>query len=97
MASNNWSASVSPITNKIVSNNFCGNNFNPTWKYCLRIPNIRRWKLNYCGEEFRGGVYRLKHHLVRTMKDVKLYTIVPYEVKNQITIVVDLKTKMIHK
>jgi hypothetical protein len=38
-------------------------------------------RCNYCQQEFIGGVYRLKHHLVGTSKNVKYCKLVPDDAK----------------
>ncbi|KAF8400142.1 hypothetical protein HHK36_013438 [Tetracentron sinense] len=47
-----------------------------TWEHCITVrPNNKMLlKCNYCGQEYHGGVFRLKHHLARTRKNVKACT-----------------------
>ncbi|KAF8412004.1 hypothetical protein HHK36_004563 [Tetracentron sinense] len=47
-----------------------------TWEHCTTVrPNNKMLlKCNYCGQEYHGGVFRLKHHLARTRKNVKACT-----------------------
>ncbi|KAF8369944.1 hypothetical protein HHK36_032026 [Tetracentron sinense] len=44
-----------------------------TWEHCTLVhpKNKMILKCNYCGQTYHGGVFRLKHHLARTHKNVK--------------------------
>ncbi|KAF1888935.1 hypothetical protein Lal_00036648 [Lupinus albus] len=42
------------------------------WKYVISIDgSIRKIQCKYCTNIFNGGIYRLKHHLDGTQKDVE--------------------------
>ncbi|XP_058775073.1 uncharacterized protein LOC131649323 [Vicia villosa] len=88
-----------PLPNNInVPKNAPGNKSDPAWKHALPVPNSKKWKCKFCREDFSGGVYRIKHHLAGTSKDVKPCRAVPDEVKKEIvTVVVELQTKLIQK
>lgn len=49
------------------------------------------------GEEFSRGVYRVKHHLAGTSRDIKPCRVVLDEVKKELITIVDLQTKLIKK
>jgi len=43
----------------------------PTWNHCVSLDGKAiNVKCNYCEKVLSGATYRLKHHLVRTSKDV---------------------------
>ncbi|KAF9618048.1 hypothetical protein IFM89_039483 [Coptis chinensis] len=43
-----------------------------TWKHCTKVGDGKKAKLkcNYCGKEYSGGVFRIKHHLACTHENV---------------------------
>ncbi|KAF9605293.1 hypothetical protein IFM89_015909 [Coptis chinensis] len=43
-----------------------------TWKHCTKVGDGKKAKLkcNYCGKEYSGGVFRIKHYLVCTHENV---------------------------
>jgi hypothetical protein len=54
------------------------------WNHGVAIDGTgRKIKCKYCGKIVSGGVYRLKHHLAGTNKDVEACPTVPIEVKVQ--------------
>ncbi|KAK3218585.1 hypothetical protein Dsin_012555 [Dipteronia sinensis] len=47
----------------------------PAWKHCKGVErgdgkSYKYVVCNYCNQEVKGGVSRLKHHLAQTQKDV---------------------------
>ncbi|KAI9177996.1 hypothetical protein LWI28_021530 [Acer negundo] len=61
---------------------------NPAWKHCKEVERDdgKYYKYvvrNYCQQEIKGGVSRLKHHLVQTSKDVRKCPSVPDDVKDE--------------
>nr|XP_007147219.1 hypothetical protein PHAVU_006G105700g [Phaseolus vulgaris]ESW19213.1 hypothetical protein PHAVU_006G105700g [Phaseolus vulgaris] len=54
----------------------------PAWKHCVSVDGTtRKLKCKYCEKVLTGGVYRLKHHLAGTSKDVGACVSVPEDVK----------------
>jgi hypothetical protein len=54
------------------------------WNHGVAIDGTgRKIKCKYCGKIVSGGVYRLKHHLAGTNKNVEACPTVPIEVKVQ--------------
>ncbi|XP_077245531.1 uncharacterized protein LOC143885307 [Tasmannia lanceolata] len=53
-----------------------------TWEHCTTaVPNNKtRLRCNYCGKEYSGGVFRMKHHLGRTKQNVAACTQNPDDV-----------------
>ncbi|KAF9599755.1 hypothetical protein IFM89_001701 [Coptis chinensis] len=43
-----------------------------TWKHCTKVGDGKKAKLkcNYCGKEYSGGNFRIKHHLAYTRENV---------------------------
>ncbi|MED6187464.1 hypothetical protein PIB30_076752 [Stylosanthes scabra] len=59
---------------------------------------LRKIKCNYCQKIFSGSVYRIKHHLAGTKKDVSAYENVSPEVRKQMwDIVVGLQANLMRK
>ncbi|GAU36121.1 hypothetical protein TSUD_374840 [Trifolium subterraneum] len=69
------------------------------WNHDVAIDETRRKiKCKYCGKIVSGGVYRLKHHLAGTQKDVEACPTVPVEVKVQMwDVVASLQQKLVKK
>ncbi|KAK4278246.1 hypothetical protein QN277_016115 [Acacia crassicarpa] len=54
------------------------------WKHGVEVDgNGRKIQCNYCKKTITGGVYRFKHHLVETQKDVGAYSSVPEKVRKE--------------
>jgi hypothetical protein len=54
------------------------------WKHGVADPaNPRKIQCKYCKKWLIGGVYRLKHHLAGTQKDVDACKAVPDEIKRE--------------
>jgi len=44
---------------------------NPAWSHCISTDGkARNLKCKYCEKVLTDGIYRLKHHLAETSKDV---------------------------
>jgi hypothetical protein len=69
------------------------------WNHGVAIDGTgRKIKCKYCGKIVSGGVYRLKHHLAGTNKDVEACPTVPIEVKVQMwDVVASLQQKLAKK
>lgn len=69
------------------------------WKYGSPVEEDgRKIKCKFCEKTVTGGIYRLKHHLAGTQKDVGACRAVPEEVKKEIwEIVVGLQEKLLKK
>ena len=82
-ASGSGSGSVSASVNKkIVRKNAAGNRSDVGWQHGYEVEKDgRKIKCKYCEKVVTGGVYRLKHHLACTKKDVGACPSVPDEVK----------------
>jgi hypothetical protein len=62
-----------------------GNKTDVAWKHGVPDPaNPRKIQCKYCKKWVTGGVYRLKHHLAGTQKDVEACKAVPNEIKSEI-------------
>ncbi|KAK4278737.1 hypothetical protein QN277_016540 [Acacia crassicarpa] len=79
------SASVSNtsivVGGKRLSKNAPGNKSNPPWKHCVEVPGTKKLKCKYCPKVMSARVFRVKHHLVGTSKDVEPCISVPEEIK----------------
>ncbi|KAK1589206.1 hypothetical protein Q3G72_031502 [Acer saccharum] len=59
------------------------------WKHCKKVErgdgkSYKYVVCNYCKQEVKEGVSRLKHHLAQTQKDVRKCPLMPQEVKDKI-------------
>jgi hypothetical protein len=62
-----------------------GNKLNVGWQYSIDVDkNSRKVKCKYCQKNLSGGIYRFKHHLTCTRKDVELCQQVLEDVKKMI-------------
>lgn len=70
-----------------------GNRSDIGWKYGKDIENTgRKVECNYCHKVINGGIFRFKHHLAGSNKDVLACTHVNEEVKLQMmNIVVEME------
>jgi hypothetical protein len=67
---------------KTLPKNALGNQTDVAWKHGVADPaNPRRIQCKYCKKWVTGGVYRLKHHLAGTQKDVEVCKAVPDEIE----------------
>ncbi|XLR53545.1 hypothetical protein S83_004217 [Arachis hypogaea] len=58
---------------KKIAKNTAGNRSDKAWKYGISVDgDAKKIKCKYCDKVVTGGVYRLKHHLAGTKKDVDL-------------------------
>ncbi|KAK4259837.1 hypothetical protein QN277_006128 [Acacia crassicarpa] len=80
-------ASATPSVNnttvggKRLTRNALGNKLDPAWKHAIEIPGTKKLKCKYFPKVISAGVFRVKHHLAGTSKDVELCISVPEEVK----------------
>ncbi|KAK4283016.1 hypothetical protein QN277_000020 [Acacia crassicarpa] len=80
-------ASATPSVNntivggKRLARNAPGNKLDPGWKHAIEIPRTKKLKCKYCPKVISAGVFRVKHHLAGTSKDVEPCILVPEEVK----------------
>ncbi|KAJ6287677.1 hypothetical protein OIU78_000014 [Salix suchowensis] len=59
-----------------------GNRLDVGWQHGIDIENTsRKVQCKYCQKIFSGGIYRFKHHLACTRKDVESCHQVPADVK----------------
>ncbi|KAK8926167.1 hypothetical protein KSP39_PZI018649 [Platanthera zijinensis] len=81
------------------SKNAPGSKNDNGWKYGIPIEeDARKIRCKFCEKTFSGGIYRLKHHLAGTKKDVGACRAVPAEVKKEMReIVVGLQEKLVKK
>ncbi|RYR13469.1 hypothetical protein Ahy_B04g070453 [Arachis hypogaea] len=79
------SGSTAAITSKRkVSKNALGSRTNVGWEHGISVgEDGKKIQCKYCYKFFLGGVYRMKHHLTGTQKDVGACTAVSDEVKKQ--------------
>ncbi|RYR39494.1 hypothetical protein Ahy_A09g045050 [Arachis hypogaea] len=79
------SGSTAGITcKKKVAKNALGSRTDVGWEHGISVgEDGKKIQCKYCHKFFSGGVYRLKHHLVGTQKDVGACTTVSDEVKKQ--------------
>ena len=71
----------------------------PAWKHCVSVDG-KTWKLKckYCEKVLTEGVYRLKHHLAGTSKDVGACVSVPEDVrKPMLDTVLNLQRSLLRK
>jgi hypothetical protein len=70
---------------KKVTKNTIGNRDDPGWKHGISIDGgIQNITWKYCEKVIRGGgIYRLKHHLAGSQKDVKPCRAVPEDVQKE--------------
>lgn len=74
-----------PPRQKKLPKNAPGNRTDMAWKHGIADPdNPRKIQCKYCQKKVTGGVYRLKHHLAGTQKDVEACKAVPDEIKREI-------------
>jgi len=73
-----------------------GNRSDIAWKHCNSVGgDTRKLQCKYCQKVVTGGVYRLKHHLAGTQKDVGACKDVTDEVKKEmLEIVVGLQQNL---
>ncbi|XP_068466227.1 uncharacterized protein [Phaseolus vulgaris] len=73
-----------------------GNMSDVAWKHCISVAgDTRQLQCKYCQKVLIGRVYRLKHHLASTQKDVGACKDAPDEVKKETwEIVVGLEQKL---
>ena len=71
----------------------------PAWKHCVSVDGkTRKLKCKYCEKVLTGGVYRLKHHLAGTSKDVGACVSVPEDVKqSMLDTVLNLQRSLLRK
>ncbi|KAL4598585.1 hypothetical protein ACB092_11G069200 [Castanea dentata] len=67
---------------KIKRKNAPGNRSDPGWDHGVEIGS-RQVQCNYCKEIHSGGIYRMKHHLAGTRKNVSACRSVPEKVKEK--------------
>ncbi|KAL6495070.1 hypothetical protein OROGR_030752 [Orobanche gracilis] len=65
-----------------------GKRKDPAWKYCVEEngtegKGYKYVKCNFCQKIIKGGLYRQKHHLAGTKKDVAPCTKVSEDVKKE--------------
>ena len=54
------------------------------WQYAIDVDkNSRKVQCKFCDKIFSGGIFRLKHHLACTRKDVEPCVSVSDDVKNE--------------
>jgi len=68
-----------------------------TWDYCsvVDISNKNKLKCDFCSHIITGGVYRMKHHLARTKKDVIACKEVPTDISEKFKDILYRKNKNI--
>ncbi|XLV04093.1 hypothetical protein S245_018430, partial [Arachis hypogaea] len=67
-----------------VSKNALGSRTDVGWEHGISVgEDGKKIQCKYCHKIFSGGVYRLKHHLAGTQKDVGACTAVSDEIKKQ--------------
>ncbi|KAK2426072.1 hAT dimerization domain-containing protein [Trifolium repens] len=86
-------------TSVIQNRNTAGKKTDIAWNHGVAIDKTgKKIKCKYCEKIISGGVYRLKHHLAGTQKDVVACTAVPIEVKAQMwDVVASLQQKLVQK
>lgn len=67
---------------KIKRKNAPGNRSDLGWEHGVEVGS-RQVQCNYCKEIHSGGIYRLKHHLARTRKNVLACPSVPEKVREK--------------
>lgn len=68
------------------------------WKYGIAIEGTTKIQCKFCQKTITGGVYRLKHHLDQTQKDVEACKAVPEDVNREmLEVVTGLQTNLIKK
>ncbi|XLS52131.1 hypothetical protein HN51_012808, partial [Arachis hypogaea] len=84
---------------KKIAKNTAGNRSDKTWKHGISVDgDAKKIKCKYCDKIVTGGVYRLKHHLAGTKKDVEPCMGVSDEVKKDMfDIVVGLQKNLVKK
>ena len=68
--------------NKIKEKNAPRNRFDPGWDHGVEVGS-RQVQCNFCKEIHSGGIYRLKHHLAGTRKNVSTCPSVPEKVREK--------------
>ncbi|RYR64205.1 hypothetical protein Ahy_A03g010334 [Arachis hypogaea] len=67
---------------KKIAKNTEGNRSDKAWKHGISVDgDAKKIKYKYCDKVVTGGVYKLKHNLAGTKKDVELFMGVSNEVK----------------
>ncbi|KAK4271062.1 hypothetical protein QN277_019810 [Acacia crassicarpa] len=69
------------VGGKRLARNAPGNKLDLAWKHAIEIPGTKKLNCKYCPKVISAGVFRVKHHLARTSKDVEPCISVPEEVK----------------
>ena len=67
---------------KIKGKNALGNRSGLGWDHGVEVSS-RQVQCNYCKDIHSGGIYRLKHHLARTRKNVSACPSVPEKVREK--------------
>ena len=67
---------------KIKRKNAPGNRSDLGWEHGVEVGS-RQVQCNYCEEIHSGGIYRLKHHLARTRKNILACPSVPEKVREK--------------
>ena len=69
----------------VTPKNASGNRSDIAWKHCISVVgDTRKLQSKYYQNVLIGVVYRLKHHLAGTRKDVGACQVAPNEVKKEI-------------
>jgi len=69
---------------KVMKKNAAGNRSDVGWQYAIDVDkNSRKVQCKFCDKIFSGGIFRLKHHLACTRKDVEACVSVPDDVKKE--------------
>ncbi|XLR27849.1 hypothetical protein HN51_041158, partial [Arachis hypogaea] len=63
--------------------NIFGSRTDGEWEHEISVEDGKKIQYKYCHKIFLEGVYRLKHHLAGTQKDIGACTAVSDEVKKQ--------------
>ncbi|XLQ99945.1 hypothetical protein S83_066144 [Arachis hypogaea] len=94
---NTGSKTVGGGASEKIAKNTPENRSDKAWKHEISIDgDAKKIKCKYCDKVVTGGVYRLKHHLAGTKKNVELCIGVSDEVKREMfDIVVGLQKKLV--
>ncbi|KAI4365442.1 hypothetical protein MLD38_021426 [Melastoma candidum] len=99
MSESGSSSRAAPAPKRKTPKNALGAREDVTWEHGIAVDsNPRIIKCEYCEKVMSGGVYRLKHHLARTNKDVGACRVVPDDVKSKMMeIVCTLQERLFKK
>ncbi|KAG6538247.1 hypothetical protein ZIOFF_003360 [Zingiber officinale] len=89
---------MSSTTSKTKEKNASGSRTDIGWQHGVDVDNnSKKGRCKYCDKTFSDGIFRFKHHLAGTHRDVESCLTVPDDVKNKMRSVMDKLAKVADK